>query len=77
MAMGIKCCKDCKKRFLGCHDSCATYKAELEELHKEKEYNKKQNCQRRYAQKQEEKRTQWTAQMVAQQQKESAQLGSI
>lgn len=41
MAMGIKCCKDCKKRFLGCHDSCATYKAELEEMHKEKEYNKK------------------------------------
>lgn len=41
MAMGIKCCKDCKKRFLGCHDNCATYKAELEEMHKEKEYNKK------------------------------------
>lgn len=41
MAMGIKCCKDCKKRFLGCHDTCATYKSELEEMHKEKEYNKK------------------------------------
>ena len=41
MSMGIKCCKDCKKRFLGCHDSCDEYKEELEEMHKEKEYNKK------------------------------------
>lgn len=41
MAMGIECCKDCKKRFPGCHDGCAAYKAEPEELHKGKGYSKK------------------------------------
>lgn len=27
----ITCCKDCKKRFPGCHDYCETYLEEKEE----------------------------------------------
>lgn len=32
----IKCCKDCDKRYLGCHDRCVTYQKEKEEYHKER-----------------------------------------
>ena len=36
----ITCCKDCKKRYLGCHDRCEQYQKEKTDLKKEKEYNK-------------------------------------
>jgi len=35
--MGITCCKDCAKRYLGCHDKCEDYlkqRKELDELNK-------------------------------------------
>lgn len=41
--MGIECCKDCRKRHIGCHGSCQRYldeakaaNAERERLRKEK-----------------------------------------
>lgn len=29
----ITCCKDCTKRYLGCHDECTLYKAQRKALH--------------------------------------------
>lgn len=34
----ITCCKDCKKRYLGCHDYCETY---LDEKEKHDQLRKK------------------------------------
>lgn len=36
----IKCCKDCKERYLACHDSCVIYqneKAKDEEIKKKRQ----------------------------------------
>lgn len=39
--MQIKCCKNCKDRYLGCHDKCSTYQESLQMYRNEKEYVKK------------------------------------
>lgn len=35
--MGIKACKDCNKRAVGCHSTCEDYKKERAELDKRNE----------------------------------------
>lgn len=35
--MTINCCKDCKNRFLGCHDNCAVYQERLKAFHAERQ----------------------------------------
>lgn len=39
--MQIKCCKDCKERYLGCHDKCSTYQERLKIYRNEQDYLKK------------------------------------
>lgn len=41
--MGIYSCKDCDKRFPGCHSSCPDYIAEKEKHDKEKAERDKEN----------------------------------
>lgn len=43
----IKCCKDCKKRYTACHDSCETYLqavAHEEDIKKKKRLDKEYNA---------------------------------
>lgn len=40
----ITVCKDCPKRYQGCHDKCEWYKAELNALHKEKQQIRSENA---------------------------------
>lgn len=39
--MTINCCKDCKERYLGCHDKCSKYQERLQMYRNEKEYIRK------------------------------------
>ena len=39
--MRIKCCKDCNKRYIGCHSECNNYKKEREQLDKENKERRK------------------------------------
>lgn len=34
---GIYCCKDCKERYLGCHDKCEKYQKQSKEYKERKE----------------------------------------
>lgn len=40
--MGIKCCKDCTERHIGCHGSCQRYLDEVEATNAERERLRKQ-----------------------------------
>lgn len=40
--MGIECCKDCRKRHIGCHGSCPEYTHEAWEAREEKERRRKE-----------------------------------
>ena len=35
--MGIECCKDCRKRHIGCHGSCPEYIAQAQAAREERE----------------------------------------
>ena len=35
--MTIICCKECEKRFLGCHDRCTVFQKRLKEYHAEQQ----------------------------------------
>ena len=40
--MGIKCCKDCTERHIGCHGSCQRYLDEVEVANAERERLRKE-----------------------------------
>ena len=40
--MGIKCCKDCAERHIGCHGSCQRYLDEAKDANAERERLRKQ-----------------------------------
>lgn len=48
--MGIKCCKDCPDRHVGCHGTCERYKAERAEMDRLKERMKNDDDFHRYKQ---------------------------
>ena len=43
MKLETQCCKDCKKRHMGCHSDCADYLKAKEELARIKEEMQKQS----------------------------------
>lgn len=40
--MGIKCCKDCTERYIGCHGTCKKYLDEVKAENEKKERLRKQ-----------------------------------
>jgi hypothetical protein len=41
-ASGVTCCKDCKERYLGCHDKCEVY------IHAKEEYEERKRAYGEY-----------------------------